>query len=85
MSQDTREPARVRWAQLRFSIVGTLLSSPPAHGQLKALLEELAKKLYTHPTRDDEVVHFSVATIERWYYLDVFAHAPRPKVAGKKR
>jgi hypothetical protein len=45
MSQDSREPARVRWAQLRFSIIGTLLSSPPGRGELKALLAELAKKL----------------------------------------
>ncbi len=67
MSQDSRESARVRWAQLRFSIIGTLLTSPPKLGELKALLRELAKKPYTHPTRDD-VVYFAAATIERWYY-----------------
>jgi putative transposase len=67
MSQDSREAARVRWAQLRFSIIGTLLTSPPELGELKALLRELAKKPYTHPTREG-VVYFAATTIERWYY-----------------
>ena len=76
MEQAPREPARVRWAQLRFSIIGTLLSSPPAPGELKPLLEALAKKPYTHPTRSGEVVHFAVATIERWYYRARETHKP---------
>lgn len=76
MSQDVPEPARVRWAQLRFSIIGMLLSSPPARGELKSLLSELAKKTYTHPTRRDEVVQFAVATIERWYYRARETHKP---------
>lgn len=76
MSQDVPEPARVRWAQLRFSIIGTLLSSPPARGELKSLLHELAQKTYTHPTRRDERVQFAVATIERWYYRARETHKP---------
>jgi putative transposase len=76
MSQDVPESARVRWAQLRFSIVGTLLSSPPARGELKSLLRELSQKTYTHPTRSGEVVQFAVATIERWYYRARETHKP---------
>lgn len=76
MSQDRRDPARLRWAELRFSIIGTLLSSPPARGALKGLLRELSAKAYTHPTRRDEVVHFSVATIERWFYRARETHKP---------
>ena len=83
MSQDTSEPARLRWAELRFSIIGTLLSSPPAHGALKGLLRELAAKPYVHPTRPGEMVHFAVATIERWYYRA--RETQRPIVALERK
>jgi transposase InsO family protein len=76
MSQDTPEPARLRWAELRFSIIGTLLASPPEYGALKGRLRELAAKPYVHPTRPGEVVHFAVATIERWYYRARETHKP---------
>jgi transposase InsO family protein len=55
------------WARFRFSVVGPLLSSPPARGELRAALEALAAKTWTHPVSGREV-HFSPATIERWYY-----------------
>jgi putative transposase len=55
------------WARFRFSVVGPLLSSPPARGELKTAIRLLAAKTWTHPvTRCD--VQFSVVTIERWYY-----------------
>jgi transposase InsO family protein len=60
-------PARRRWAQLRFSIIGPLLAAPPEHGDLRAALEELAAKRYKHPTTG-EAVRFGVSTIERWLY-----------------
>jgi transposase InsO family protein len=55
------------WARFRFSVVGPLLSSPPARGELKAALQALAAKTWTHPVNAREV-HFSPVTIERWYY-----------------
>src|SRR5690606_10948975 len=51
------------------------LSSPPERGELKGLLQQLAAKPYVHPTRD-KVVHFAVATIERWYYRARETHKP---------
>jgi hypothetical protein len=55
------------WARFRFSVVGSLLSSPPARGELKAAIEFLAGKTWTHPvTRRD--VRFATKTIERWFY-----------------
>jgi putative transposase len=55
------------WARFRFSVVGSLLSSPPAQGALKTAVYFLAAKTWTHPvTRRD--VQFSAVTIERWYY-----------------
>jgi len=47
-SDDT--PMRVRWARLRFSIIGPLLSAPPDDGELKARIDELAAKSWVHPS-----------------------------------
>ena len=67
----TREPDRSTadaWARFRFSVVGSLLSSPPAHGELKAALQALAARTWSHPVNGRDV-RFAVATIERWYYI----------------
>jgi putative transposase len=56
-----------RWAHLRFSVVGPLLASPPAPGQLRVRLRALADQSWRHPA-SGEWVHFGVSTIERWYY-----------------
>jgi putative transposase len=66
MSHDTT-PARVRWARLRFSILGPLFASPPEEGELSARLGALAAQSYRHPTTG-EAVRFALKTIERWYY-----------------
>jgi len=55
------------WAHLRFSVVGHLLASPPARGELRVELEKLAGRPWRHPVTD-EPAHFGVSTIERWYY-----------------
>jgi putative transposase len=55
------------WARFRFSVVGSLLSSPPAQGALKTAVGFLAAKTWTHPVTGREV-QFSAVTIERWYY-----------------
>jgi len=56
------------WARFRFSVVGHLLSAPPARGTLRPAIEELAAKTWTHP-RSGHEVQFAIKTIERWYYL----------------
>lgn len=56
-----------RWARLRFSIIGHLLSSPPASGQLQIELAALAKKQWTHPITGLPV-SFGLSTIEKWFY-----------------
>lgn len=66
MSQKDR-PACLRWARLRHSIVGQLLASPPAAGELWAKIVEVSEREWKHPTRD-EMVRYSPKTIESWYY-----------------
>jgi len=68
MSDEESGTIHERWARLRFSIVGPLLSSPPAPGELRAELVRLARKTWRHPG-SGEPVHFALSTVERWYYL----------------
>jgi hypothetical protein len=60
-------PARVRWARLRFQIIGPLLASPSEDGELKLRIETLAARSWRHPTTG-EVARFSFKSIERWFY-----------------
>jgi transposase InsO family protein len=75
MSDDTSTPARVRWARLRFQIIGQLLATPPESGELAARIAELAAKSWRHPSTD-EVMRFSAKAIERWFYVARSAQDP---------
>jgi len=63
----TEQSTHELWARLRFSVVGSLLASPPPRGALHEELERLSEKIWQHPTTG-EPVRFAVSTIERWYY-----------------
>jgi len=67
MNQDGQAPVRLRWARLRFSIIGQLLASPPEPGELAGRIVELAQRSWKHPTTG-EALRFSSKTIERMYY-----------------
>ena len=66
MTQPPDRSTSASWARFRFSVVGSLLSSP-LRGRLKAALRALADKTWTHPVSGREV-RFAAGTIERWYY-----------------
>lgn len=55
------------WARFRFSVIGPLLSAPPPRGELKAAIQTLADKVWTHPV-SGESVQYSARTIEGWYH-----------------
>ncbi len=55
------------WARFRFSVVGSLLSSPPARGALQTAFRSLAQKTWSHPVTGRDV-HFAADTVARWYY-----------------
>jgi len=67
MTKHPTQSISVLWARFRFSVVGALLSAPPARGELKAALESLAAKTWTHPVTGREV-RFAAKTLERWLY-----------------
>ena len=47
-------PKRDRWALLRFSVIGTLMASPPEPGRLRDALLVLAAKTWRHPDSEAE-------------------------------
>lgn len=73
MSDETSTPARVRWARLRFQIIGQLLATPPESGELAARIAELAVKSWRHPSTG-EVLRFSAKALgaERVIAIDRF-------------
>ena len=78
MANDTHaQSARVRWARLRFQILGTLMAAPADDGELKARIEALAARAWRHPTTG-ESIRFSFKTIERWWYIARGAQDPSP-------
>lgn len=68
MTDETSTAARVRWARLRFAIIGPLLSAPAEAGELAPRIAELAARPWRHPTTGD-TIRFSFKSLERWYYL----------------
>lgn len=57
-----------RWAEFRFGVIGNLLAAPPSErGQLRREFEQLAAKVWVHPTNGTPLT-LAVSTIERWYY-----------------
>jgi transposase InsO family protein len=67
MKSEVGPSTATAWARFRFSVVGSLLSSPPARGELKTAIECLAAKTWTHPVSGREA-RFASKTIERWLY-----------------
>jgi hypothetical protein len=55
------------WARFRFSVIGSLLSSPPEHGSLQRTVRSLAEKTWSHPVTGRDV-RFAAGTIACWYY-----------------
>jgi hypothetical protein len=67
MTQTRSGPTGILWARFRFSVVGSLLSSPPARGTLHAAIRSLAEKTWSHPVTGRDV-RVAAGTIARWYY-----------------
>ena len=72
------------WAQLRFSIIGGLLASPPGPGELGKQIKQLAGRRYQHPCKDGFVT-FGASTIERWYYKSLNGNDPVADLDRKPR
>ena len=83
MANDNVAPsARVRWARLRFQILGPLMAAPAEEGELKRRIDELAARVWRHPTTG-ESIRFSFKTIERWWYIARGTDDPLAALARK--
>jgi putative transposase len=67
MTQTHPSSTGALWARFRFSVVGSLLSSPPARGALQTAIHSLAEKSWSHPVTG-RYVRVAAGTIARWYY-----------------
>jgi putative transposase len=79
---DPAPSARVRWARLRFQILGPLMASPADDGELKTRIDALAARPWRHPTTG-ESIRFSFKTIERRWYTARGAADPLSALARK--
>jgi transposase InsO family protein len=67
MTKEPTQSTATVWARFRFSVIGSLLCAPLARGELKAAIQSLAEKVWTHPVTGRDV-QYAATTIERWYY-----------------
>jgi putative transposase len=81
-NNDHAPSARVRWARLRFQILGPLMAAPADDGELKARLDALAARHWRHPSTG-EAIRFSFKTLERWWYTARDATDPLAALARK--
>ena len=82
MRPDDETPVPLRWARLRFSIIGPLLASPPQRGQLADRIAKLAATPWKHPTSSEEL-YLSGKTIEKLFYAARGAADPLVALARK--
>ena len=65
--REEQQSGSERWSFFRFSVIGPLLASPPAKGELQSALKALAAQPWRHPI-SGERSSFGASTLERWYY-----------------
>ena len=72
------------WARFRFSVIGRLLVSPPAKGELNNAISLLCAQSYCHPITGEKVT-LGYSTIERWYYQALSSVDPISVLSRKLR
>jgi transposase InsO family protein len=74
-----------RWARFRLQVIGPLLASPAASGELQGKVRELSELVYRHPLHPEKSVRLGFSTIERWYYQAKDAEDPIAALSRKAR
>jgi len=73
MTKPPTPSTATQWARFRFSVIGSLLSAPLSRGELKAAIQSLAERIWTHPVTGRDV-QYAATTIEGWYYKAKNSH-----------
>ena len=76
---------KLRWGRFRLQVIGPLLASPAASGELQAKLRELSERVYRHPLDPEMSMLLGFSTIERWYYQAKDAADPIVALSRKTR
>lgn len=86
MRKKKRRRARdgTRRAELRFAVIGGLLSSPPCPGEVVQEFKKLANKVWLDP-QTGSTRRFARSTIERWYYKARRSQSPVDVLKTKQR
>ena len=66
--KDHKVAPRQRWARFRLLVIGQLLASPAASGELQGAIRDLTERVYQHPLRPEKSIKLAFSTVERWYY-----------------
>jgi putative transposase len=66
--KDHKVAPKQRWARFRLLVIGPLLASPAASGDLQSAIRDLTERIYQHPLRSKETMKLGFSTVERWYY-----------------
>jgi transposase InsO family protein len=74
-----------RWARFRLQVIGPLLASPAASGELQEKIRELSERVYRHPLHPEKSIRLGFSTIERWYYQGKDAADPIAALSRKAR
>ena len=74
-----------RWGRFRLQVIGPLLASPAAPGELQEKLRELSEVVYRHPLSPEQSIRLGFSTIERWYYQARDAADPVAILSRKSR
>ena len=74
-----------RWGRFRLQVIGPLLASPAAPGELQEKLRELSEVVYRHPLSPEQSLRLGFSTIERWYYQARDAADPVAALSRKTR
>jgi len=74
-----------RWARFRLQVIGPILASPAASGELQGKIRELSERVYRHPLHPEKSVQLGFSTIERWYYQAKDAADPIAALSRKAR
>jgi len=76
---------KLRWGRFRLQVIGPLLASPAASGELQEKIRELSERVYRHPLHQEMSLVLGFSTIERWYYQAKDAADPIIALSRKTR
>jgi hypothetical protein len=63
--KDHKVSPKQRWARFRLQVIGPLLASPAASGDLQSALREVTERIYQHPLHLGKSMQLGFSTVER--------------------